>query len=181
MEDLKEYYDFDNIMQRMLAKVPDTLDKREGSIIYDALAPCAIELAQIYIVLQDNIDLVFADTSIDEYLNRICNQVGIERKQATKAIRKAQFYDENNKLMNVGIDERFTLDGLTYRTIKQLLDGVYECECETAGIIGNKQSGTLIPINYIDGLGKAILEDVLIPRRRYRNRRRIARKIFYNN
>ena len=40
------------------------------------------------------------------------------------------------------------------------------CECETAGTEGNKQSGNLIPISYIQGLGKAILEDVLIPRRK---------------
>ena len=30
---------FDYIMNRMLESVPDTVDKREGSIIYDALAP----------------------------------------------------------------------------------------------------------------------------------------------
>ena len=32
---------FDYIMNRMLESVPDTVDKREGSIIYDALAPSA--------------------------------------------------------------------------------------------------------------------------------------------
>lgn len=32
---------FDYIMNRMLESVPDTVDKREGSIIYDALAPAA--------------------------------------------------------------------------------------------------------------------------------------------
>ena len=31
MEDLDEYYDFDNILRRMLDKVPDSIDKREGS------------------------------------------------------------------------------------------------------------------------------------------------------
>ena len=35
-ENLDEYYDFDNIMDRMLTRVDDTLDKREGSMIYDA-------------------------------------------------------------------------------------------------------------------------------------------------
>lgn len=29
MEDLDEYYDFDNIMQRMLNKIPNSIDKRE--------------------------------------------------------------------------------------------------------------------------------------------------------
>lgn len=163
MEDLDEYYDFDNILRRMLDKVPDSIDKREGSIIFDALAPVAAELAQMYIVLKDNIDLVFVDTAIGEYLDRLCNQIGIERKQATKAIRKAKFYNEENTLINIAIGERFTLNDLTYQAIKKLSEGVYECECETAGKEGNKQFGTLIPINYIQGLGKAVLEDILIP------------------
>ena len=170
MEDLDEYYDFDNILRRMLDKVPDNIDKREGSIIYDALAPCAAELAQIYIVLKDNIDLVFVDTAVDEYLDRLCNQIGLERKQATKAMRRAKFYDEDNNLMDISIEERFTLNNLSYRIIEKVSEGIYMCECETAGKEGNKQSGTLIPINYIQGLGSAILEDVLIPRRKYRNR-----------
>ena len=94
MENLDEYYNFNNIMQRMLSKVSDSIDKREGSIIYDALAPCAIEISQMYIVLKDNIDLSFVDTAVDEYLDRLSNQVGIERKPSTKSIRKAKFYDE---------------------------------------------------------------------------------------
>lgn len=167
MEDLDEYYDFNNIMQRMLSKVSDSIDKREGSIIYDALSPCAMEIAQMYIVLKDNIDLVFVDTSVDEYLDRLCNQVRIERKPSTKAIRKAQFYDENNDLMDIPIGERFTLDDLIYKVIKKMDIGIYECECETEGVKGNIQSGSLVPINYLEGLGKAILTDILIPRRRY--------------
>ena len=38
MEDMT----FDVIMQRMLDRVPDDLDKREGSVIWDALAPAAL-------------------------------------------------------------------------------------------------------------------------------------------
>lgn len=36
-------------------------------------------------------------------------------------------------------------------------------ECETPGIIGNQQLGTLIPIDYIDGLETAELTEILIP------------------
>lgn len=163
MEDLDEYYDFNNIMQRMLSKVSDSIDKREGSIIYDAIAPCAIEIAQMYIVLKDNIDLSFVDTAVAEYLDRLCNQIGIQRKQATKTIRKAEFYDETENLMDIAIGERFTLNDLNYKVVKKIDKGIFECECETEGIKGNTESGTLIPVNYIEGLGKAILKDILIP------------------
>jgi len=163
VENLDEYYNFNNIMQRMLSKVSDSIDKREGSIIYDALAPCAIEISQMYIVLKDNIDLSFVDTAVDEYLDRLSNQVGIERKPSTKSIRKAKFYDETENLMDIGIGERFTINDLKYKVIKRIDLGIYECECETEGTKGNTESGTLIPINYIEGLGKAVLTDILIP------------------
>ena len=38
------------ILKRLLKNVPDKYDKREGSVIYDALAPAAIELAEAYIM-----------------------------------------------------------------------------------------------------------------------------------
>ena len=36
-------------------------------------------------------------------------------------------------------------------------------QCETPGIVGNQQLGTMIPIEYIQGLETAELTDVLIP------------------
>ena len=160
---LDEYYDFDNIMDRMLSRVDDTLDKREGSMIYDALSPAAAELAQMYIVLKNNIDLVFADTAVEEYLDKLVEQLGVSRKQAAKAIRKGLFYDENEELMDIDLNERFTIGTLTYAAVEKIEKGTYKLECETAGIVGNNLSGTLVPIDYIQGLGKAILSDVLIP------------------
>ena len=37
---------FDVILQRMLSRVPETMDKRESSPIYAALAPAAVVLRQ---------------------------------------------------------------------------------------------------------------------------------------
>ena len=42
---------FDVILQRMLSRVPETMDKRESSPIYAALAPAAVELTSMYIAL----------------------------------------------------------------------------------------------------------------------------------
>lgn len=42
---------YEEILERMLERVPDDMDKREGSLIYDALAPAAIELQIMYIEL----------------------------------------------------------------------------------------------------------------------------------
>lgn len=132
-------------------------------MIYDALSPAAAELAQMYIVLKNNIDLVFADTAVEEYLDKLVEQLGVSRKQAAKAIRKGLFYDENEELMDIELNERFTIGTLTYAAVEKIEKGTYKLECETAGIVGNNLSGTLVPIDYIQGLGKAILSDVLIP------------------
>lgn len=164
MENLDEYYDFDNVLTRMLNKIPDNIDKREGSIIYDAISPCAAELAQMYITLKDNIDLVFADTSVDEYLDRLCNQVGIERRQGTKTRKQGNFYDENDNLMEIEIGQRFTCKDMYWIVTQKISNGVYVLECETTGNVGNGISGVMIPIDYIDGLGKAELTSTLIPR-----------------
>ena len=96
------------ILQRMLSKIPDTIDKREGSIIYDALAPASKELAIIYLELKYNIDLIFADTAVEEYLDRLCNQIGITRKEATPAIKQGDFYNVDEELIDVNIGSRFS-------------------------------------------------------------------------
>ena len=51
MSDYSTNNDFENILERLLANIDDSLDKTQGSIIYDALAPAAAELAQCYIAL----------------------------------------------------------------------------------------------------------------------------------
>ena len=163
VEDLDEYFDYETILQRMLDRVPIQIDKREGSIIYNAIAPAAAELAQMYILLKNNIDLVFVDTAVDEYLDKLANQVGLTRNEATYAIKKGTFYDENNSLFNINIGERFTIEDVIYKAIEKIEDGVYKMECETAGTIGNNYIGTMMPVNYIDGLAKAELTDILIP------------------
>lgn len=160
---LDEYFDYDIIMQRMLNKVPSQIDKREGSIIYDALAPAAAEIAQMYILLKNNIDLVFADTAVDEYLDRLANQAGLTRSKATFAIKKALFYDAENNLIDINLGERFTIGELTYKAIEKMETGTYKMECEQPGMTGNNAEGEMIPINYIQNLAKAELTDILIP------------------
>ena len=39
---------YEVILKRMLDRVKNSIDKREGSIIYDALAPAAVELSIMY-------------------------------------------------------------------------------------------------------------------------------------
>lgn len=148
---------FEVILQRMLDAVPSTVDKREGSIIYNALAPAAVELQNMYIEFDWIMNQSFADTAGREYLIRRAAERGIIPEPATNAILQGTFN------MDVPIGSRFSLDDLNYVATEKVSTGVFKVECETAGEIGNSKLGTMIPIEYIDGLTSAELTAVLIP------------------
>lgn len=153
-----ESYTYETIMKKMLDNVPSNMDKREGSIIYDALSPCAIEINQMYIELDVMLNETFADTSSREYLIRRAKERGIIPYTASYAVLKGEFDIE------IPIGERFTLDNLTYKATKKIgLSTNYEMTCETLGSVGNSSFGRLTPIDYIDGLTSAYLTELLIP------------------
>jgi uncharacterized phage protein gp47/JayE len=80
------------IFARMLLKIPDNVDKREGSIAHDMLMPSAVELAQAYIELNNVLNFGFGDTTYGEYLDRRVSEVGLTRKLAAKANGYVNFY-----------------------------------------------------------------------------------------
>lgn len=153
---------FDVILARMLARIPDDMDKREGSVIYDALAPAAAELAQMYVELDLNLNLVFPDTSTDEYLDRGVAWSGIVRKESVAAQFRGVFYNAQNALMDVPIASRYSIDDLNYVVRSRLSLGQFVVECETKGAIGNQNMGTMIPIDFVQGLARAELNELLV-------------------
>lgn len=82
---------YETILERMLARLPSDVDKREGSVVYDMLAPAAIELAQAYIEMDNVLDLGFVDNTYGEYMDRRAAEQGLTRKEATKATGEVTF------------------------------------------------------------------------------------------
>lgn len=154
---------YEAILQRMLDRVPNNIDKRPGSIIYDALAPAAAELAQLYAELDINYNLSFADTANGEYLTRRAAEFGVNRRPATKARRKGLFYGEGNTPIDVPFNSRYGIEGVNYVVISKIDTGQFVLECETAGVIGNQHFGTMLPVDFVPGLVRAELSDVLVP------------------
>lgn len=148
---------FQVLMNEMLAAVPEELDKREGSIIWNALAPAAVELQNAYIQLDMILNQTFADTAEQEFLSRRCQERGIKRRGATRATLKGEFN------IDVPIGSRFNLDMLNYQVKEKISDSVYKLECETPGAEGNSYFGPLTPIQYIKGLLWGRLTELLIP------------------
>ncbi len=163
-----EQMTYDYIMKRMLDSVPPTIDgrtvdKREGSLIYTACAAVAAEMAQMYVELDINWNLSFADTATGDALSRRTAEYGINREPATKAKRKGLFYGQNGASMEIPLGSRFSLGALNFIAIKSIGPGEYEMECEQPGAVGNQPSGQMLPIDYIQGLVQAELTDVLVP------------------
>ena len=154
---------FEVILQEMLDLVPGDVDKREGSIIFDALAPAAAKLAQAYVDIELNQRLGFAATSSGEWLRMRTAEHGVNYEKASKAKRKGLFFASNDQPIDVPIGSRYSIDQLTYVVKEKMATGVFVLECETAGVVGNQQFGTMLPIEYIDKLAHAELADVLVP------------------
>jgi len=152
-----EHQTFEIIVERMLGRISNDIDKREGSIIYDAGAMTAKELQEMYIALDSIILETFPETASRTNLIRRAAEYGVYPYEATHAILKGEFN------IDIPIGSRFSLGELNYEAIQRISPGVYEMQCETPGVIGNTQFGPLIPIEYIDGLQTAELTELLIP------------------
>lgn len=146
---------YENILKDMLSRVTSDVDKREGSVIFDALAPCAYKLAETYFKLNNFIDLVSADTAVGEYLDRVVADYGIKRKAATYAVRKVE------ATAPVDIGTRWGLKDTTYVITEKMSDTEYKAKCEQLGSIGNQYSGLLDNIDNVPDVAAA-LTDIII-------------------
>ena len=148
---------FNNILQRALNKVPTDVDKRQGAIIYDTLAPTSAELAQVYIALDRVLTEGFADTASREYLIKRANERGLSPYPATHSIILAELKGD----IQLSGGERFKADIYNFSYIGEKEGEYYKLKCEEAGTIGNISSGQLIPIDNIPNLQKANIVDLL--------------------
>lgn len=165
-----EKYTFTNIMEDLLSRVPDTMDKREGSIIYDALAPAGYQFADYFIQLRMVLQDIFAHTATGDYLEMRAEEFGLSRIQATFATKYGYFTDTREQPMDVPIGSRFSTvveQESVYYTVseKTSTKGTMILTCDTAGSIGNQYSGSMLPISNINSLGSASLGTSISPAR----------------
>lgn len=148
---------YESILKRVLDAVSSNVDKRQGSVIYDAVAPACAELAQLYIALENTVNSAFADTAPREYLVLRARERGIEPYPATYSLCRGVFN------MDIPIGTKFSIDKINFIAERKTGNYEYEMRCETAGEEGNRHLGKLIAVDYIDGLETAALTEVLVP------------------
>lgn len=164
---------FEIIMDRMLARVDSSMDKREGSIIYDALAPAAFELAQAYVELDTVQKNTYADTATYEYLELRAKERGLTPYPASAATFNGTITFINSVEPIIGT--KFQASNYTY-TLTQVLwwdgerlpDGTSLGKyhvilvCEQTGPAPNSYVGALIPVDYVADLYSATLDTLRV-------------------
>lgn len=168
-----EKYTFEYLMSQALANVPDTIDKRQGSIIYDALAPACYRLAELYMNLRDVYRDTYALYAEGEALDLRVADIGFIRRPATPAVKRADFQTSNGSPASVPLGSRFSsisdTNPMNYVVIGPYeengiaVPGAYRLQCETAGTIGNEYYGDLNAITFVPNVSKAIMSELLVP------------------
>lgn len=140
---------YETILEEMLDTVDDTIDTRQGAIIYDATAPTAMENAQMYVDMDILLNETFADTASYYYLIKRAAERGIFVKEGTPAVLKAQVEPAD---IEIPIDTEFNIGELNYFISENLGEGCYSLTCKEPGIEGNNTIDDVIPMEDVEGL-----------------------------
>lgn len=161
-EDMTYEVILQRMMDRVTAKYPN-LDNREGSIIFNALAPAAVELAVAYTELNRVLSESFVNTATREYILLGCEEMGMDTSafEAHAGTHKGVFDVE------VPIGSRWNCDLYNYDVTQfnGMEDGyyTYQMVVDTVGTAPNNQTGDLTPISdKVDGLTYAKVTECLI-------------------
>ncbi len=149
---------YEKILERNLKRLPNDVDKREGAIGFDAIAPACMEFAEIYILMQFILEQTSILTANREGLINWGRIFSILPEPATYAQAKAIFN------IDVPIGARFNKDSLNFRVVEKLEgEHTYKMVCENIGSVGNNCIGRINPIENITGLKTAEIVEITTP------------------
>lgn len=154
-----ENQDFNTIMERMLNKVSPSINKDEGSFVYTALAPVAVEHEKVYTDMDQMLLNAFADTADREHLIRKASEVGLTPHKATAASWSAELSPDGMQLLQ---GARFNCGEVNLYVSGKTEKGLWILTSETAGTMANKLNDDIIPIDYIGGFEDMTLVDLIV-------------------
>ena len=171
-DELAESYmaeDYDYWLDLMLENVPDDIDQREGSVIYDALAPAAMVMAQQSLTRANIIKQTYIKTAQGKFLNYRAEEHGTSRYAATQTEVKAKFLDsDGNSINNVQIGDQFASIGETpiFYTVQKINDDLTgELTADDPGTTANSYIGQILPVTSNDTLSWAEITEIVAPAR----------------
>ncbi len=168
-----EQYTFDYLMTLALSNVDDSFDKRQGSIIYDAIAPCCSVLAEAFLQLRLIYEDTFIGTATGEMLDKNAEDIGIYRSSATYAYKRIDVADADGNPLSIPMGSRFSTmdseDPIIYsiESVYTNIDGdtvagAYIAICEELGTAGNSYVGDMLVISNIE-VGTAVMSTLIVP------------------
>lgn len=161
--------DFEYWLNLMLDNVPDDIDQREGSVIYDALAPAAMVMAQQSLARANIIKQTYIKTAQGQFLDYRAAEHGTARYAATQTEVKAKFLDsDGNPINNVQIGDQFASIGETpiFYTVQKINDDLTgELTADDPGTAANSYIGQILPVTSNDSLSWAEITEIVAPAR----------------
>lgn len=153
---------YETIRNRIIERIPEDDDVREGSPIVIAIDPVAYELSENTLTYVDYVKEQCNPITADrENLLKHAESYNIKPNPATPTQGEGQFN------IQIGIGARFSIDDVIFRVVKAN-EGkgdeyyYYTLECEKAGSVGNVSPGRLVPVQIIRGLTHAELIRITI-------------------
>jgi len=155
---------YEALLASAMARVTAAVDKREGSMVMNGVAPSMAELAQLYIAADFVFQATYLLTAPREYLIKRASDRNMAPYPASAAVFRAVFNIE------VPVGTRFSCEDLNFIVTGRLTDDTdtdtrlsHEVTCETVGAAANSYAGTLIPVEYVSGLTLAELVELVVP------------------
>ena len=164
-----EQRNYDYWLDQIMGKIPENIDKREGSIIFDAVAPAAMVIAQQSLTMAMIIRETYVKTATGEFLDYRAVEHGTNRYPATYTEVVAKFLNiDGQPINNVRVGDRFSSIGETpifYTVTKINNDLTGQLKAEEAGGKSNSYIGQILPVTPNDQLGWAEIIEITAPAR----------------
>ena len=162
-----EKYSFEYLMDTALSYVDDSLDKRKGSYIYDAIAPAMYKLAEVVLDIGTSIKSSFILFAGGEDLDNLAVLTGLERYKATFGVVKAILEGENGSEVPVQVGMKFssvdTTPTIIYTVTEKLSATEYLLLPEIEGSEGASYIGELASEQFVAGLAHAAITFIQEP------------------
>lgn len=159
--------DFDYYLDKLMDNVSDDVDKREGSIIYDAIAPAAMAMAEITLENVNYIKQSHISTASGEFLDYFAADKGTAREPATYAKVTASIVDDNKNIVtNIEAGDSFASLGsepIFYNVVEKNKDGSYLLRAAEPGTYANQYTGQILANTENDSVDWAEIKEVSVP------------------
>lgn len=147
----------ESLQEKMLDAVSGDIDKRTGSVVFNALSPAAGLFFEAFVSMGQVLRLAFPRTSEGEYLEYITEGEGVTRTLATPTTRHFEVTGSSGQVTE---GERFFVDGVYFVAQESIgIPGVFRGKSEEVGAYtATYEPETILPVeDDIEGLESIVM------------------------